>query len=94
MSDVQRNNYADYQLRQAAGQYWLLDMKQSGEPYKQPLSMNDIGAEIWGMMVDGFHREEIVRCLSEEYEAEQEEIRQDVLQFQKSLATYGVAIGE
>lgn len=94
MSDVPKNNYADYQLRHAAGQYWLLDMKQSGIPYRQPMSMNDIGAEIWGMMAEGLNRDEIIRRLSEEYEAEPEEIRQDVLQFQKSLAAYGVAIGE
>lgn len=94
MSDIRENNYVGYQLRHAAGQYWLLDMNQSGVPYKPPLSMNDIGAEIWGMMVDGLSGEQIVLQLSSEFEAEPEEIRQDVAGFQKSLETYGVEIGE
>ena len=32
-----------YQLRQAAGAYWLLDMEQ-GEQYKKPFMLNECGA--------------------------------------------------
>ena len=35
-----------YQIRHAAGQYWLLDMHQEVEDYKAPIVMNETGALI------------------------------------------------
>ncbi len=83
-----------YQLRYAAGRFYLLDMKQLGVPYKRPMELNHIGAEIWQMMMEGFTIEQVVQKLAEEYEADAADVREDVLQFQKSLTMYGVEIGE
>lgn len=82
-----------YQLRHAAGQYFLLDMEQSGMPYKRPMELNEIGAEIWQMM-NGYTTEQVVERLAMEYDADEADIRQDVLVFKKSLLAYGVEIGE
>ncbi len=94
MTKVLKNNCCGYQLRQAGGRYYLLDMGQSGVPYKRPMELNDIGAQIWQMMADGCTCEEVAEKLAQEYNAELKDIREDVLQFQKSLLTYGVEIGE
>jgi len=83
-----------YQLRYAAGRFYLLDMEQTGVPYKRPMEMNAIGTEIWKMLVEGYTTEQIVHKLASEYEADAEDIGEDVLQFQKSLIMYGVKIGE
>ncbi len=83
-----------YQLRYAAGQYWLLDMEQEGVPYKRPMSMNAIGAEIWEMLKKGWTIEQMTEVFTKEYEVDKEEIREDILQFQKQLTAYGVAIEE
>lgn len=37
---MQKNRY---QLRCAAGKYWLLDMEQDGETYRPPLMLNESG---------------------------------------------------
>ena len=37
---MQKNRY---QLRCAAGKYWLLDMEQDGETYRPPLMLNERG---------------------------------------------------
>lgn len=79
-----------YQLRYAAGRYYLLDMAQEGVPYKRPMELNQIGAEIWQLMVEGYSVEQVVQKIAEEYEAEETDIRGDVLQFQESLIAYGV----
>ena len=42
-----------YQIRQAAGMYWLLDMEQSGIPYRQPVLLNETGAAFWKLLVQG-----------------------------------------
>lgn len=83
-----------YQLREAAGHFYLLDMMQTGEAYKRPMELNAIGAEIWQMMAEGCTTEQVVERLAKEYDAEETDIREDVLQFQKSLLAYGVEIGE
>ena len=85
-----------YQLRYAAGMYWLLDMEQPGVPYKKPLSMNEIGADIFRMMAKGFKREQIVEKLCREYQMSKSVIMSDVEQFQAKLAEYEIegAAGE
>lgn len=36
-----------YQLRHAAGRYWLLDMQQEGLDYRKPVVLNECAAFIW-----------------------------------------------
>ena len=83
-----------YQLRHVAGRFYLLDMTQTGKVYKRPMEMNDIGAEIWQMILEGDTTEQMVQKLLREYEADEADVRQDVLAFKKGLLTYGVEIGE
>ena len=83
---------SEYQLRRAAGLYWLLDMKQEGVPYKKPLPLNDGGAEIWNMLEKGMTQEEIVDSLICQYSVTKEEATQDVEQFVKQLQSQGVRI--
>ena len=94
MSKTIKEQYKRYQLRHVAGQFYLLDMQQPGVPYKRPMELNEIGAEIWQMMTEGCTLEQVVGKLAEEYDAGEEDIRQDVSAFQKSLMTYGIEIGE
>lgn len=85
-----------YQLRYAAGLYWLLDTEQPGIPYKKPLSMNRIGADILRMMSKGFDQTQIIEALCEEYRMPRSVITADVEQFQLQLSDYGIndVIGE
>lgn len=94
MTKVLKNSFLRYQLRYAAGQYYLLDMEQPGVPYQRPMELNEIGAKIWQFMAEGRSANNIAEILSNEYEMPIEDIEEDVLQFQKRLATYGVVIEE
>lgn len=84
------NQRERYQLRYAAGQYWLLDMKQQLGAYKRPMSMNEMGAQIWQMLRDGLDDAQIAAGLGQEYDADLAEIQQDVMQFRQQLIDYGV----
>ena len=79
-----------YHLRYAAGLYWLLDTWQEGVPYKRPLTMNEVGADIWRMMVQKYSRQQIVDALSREYQVSSELVEQDLMQFQAQLAEFGI----
>lgn len=85
-----------YQLRYAAGLYWLLDMEQPGVPYISPVPMNEIGAGIWRMIESGMGQEEIGRKLSEKYEISSEQAQRaqrDIDDFIKQLQNKKVVLG-
>ncbi|MCH5340519.1 MAG: PqqD family protein [Acetatifactor sp.] len=79
-----------YQLRYAAGQYWLLDTWQEGVPYKRPLTMNEVGADIWRMMEQGCSQKHIVDVLGREYQVSSEVVEKDLEQFLAQLAEFGI----
>ena len=81
-----------YRLRYVAGIYWLVDTGQEGMPYRTPLTMNEVGADIWKMMERGFHQDKITDLLCQEYQVSKETALSDVEQFQKQLVDYGIKI--
>ena len=83
-----------YQLRAAAGQYWLLNMEQKGVPYQGPVALNAMGAEIWNRLQRGKTSAVIAEELSIQYETSSEEILEDVLAFCEQLKKQGIIIEE
>ncbi len=79
-----------YQMRYAAGIYWLLDMSQPGYPYKKPAPLNEQGARIWEMTGRGMDIGEISKKLGEWYEVSPDEIRGDVREFYEQLKQQGI----
>ncbi len=90
MKGIMGERKAEYQLRYAAGQYYLLHMEQKGISYEQPLVLNSMGAEIWAELVQGKSVEQIAEALGQKYNIETEQIRADVLQFYNQLEKYNV----
>ena len=82
-----------YQLRHAAGLYWLIDMEQPGGTYISPVPLNDTGARLWRMLESGASPAEICRRLCAEYEIPVEQARGDVRDFIELLQTMHVDLG-
>ena len=82
----------NYFLRQAAGAWWLVDVSQSGADYRPPLQLNEMGATIVKLCSTGVGRQEIVRQLCADYEADPERITRDVEAFLGALAQQGIEI--
>lgn len=79
-----------YQLRNAAGLYWLLDMKQEGKEYRKPVPINECGAIIWKELEKGCTTEEISVLLSEKYDIGREQAKQDIMDFIQQLKVFGI----
>ena len=79
-----------YQLRKAAGAYWLLAMNQRGKEYRQPLMLNESGALIWKAVVQGDSKEKIAKEFAERFSLSQEEALADIEDFLKELSVYGI----
>lgn len=81
----QKSIFTRYQLRQAAGMYFLIDCEQPGLPYRRPMTLNEVGARIWELLSGGRTQDEIVGILSEEYEVDPAEVSGDVELFCRQL---------
>lgn len=83
-----------YQLRYAAGIYWLLDTEQSGRTYRDPIPMNELGADIWRSFVGGMNTEQIIQHICEEYETDKDVVREDVNHFFDQLKAQKIFVGK
>lgn len=82
-----------YQLRRAAGLYWLIDMEQTGAFYNSPVPMNDAGAQIWRMFESGMTEEQVSERISAEYGITPEEAENDVRAFVGQLRSCSIDFG-
>ena len=78
-----------YQLRHAAGAYWLLDMEQ-GKQYKKPFMLNECCAYIYRAYISGMSEDEIVQAFAKEYELSFSSAQSDVKQFMMELRQQGI----
>ena len=78
-----------YQVRKAAGLYWILKMDQVGQAYVEPLPVNQVGADIFGLLQEGNTSQEIAKELSLKYGAPEDVIEEDVLAFLEQLKERG-----
>lgn len=90
MPEWKKWDMSRYQLRHAAGIYWLIDMEQPGYPYKKPLPLNEMAARIWSMTGDGLSLKAISAILAEEYEVSPDEVEEDVRAFFTQLEQCGL----
>lgn len=79
-----------YQLRKAAGTYWLLDMSQTGPAYTRPVPLNESGAKIWQMLENGKSPEQMAEIFAGDYDITYEEAVSDIRQFLKQLERQGI----
>lgn len=81
-----------WQLRHAAGGYWLLDMMQEPENRKPPLSLNQVGAEIWEYLRQGMKEEDAADMLCDRYQIDRKSALADVRGFLAGLEAQGVVV--
>ena len=67
-----------YIVREAAGDWWLVDIRQNGEPYRKPRRINRTAAEILKFAEEGKNTDEIAQILHEQYGVAVEEAASDV----------------
>lgn len=80
-----------YQLRHAAGKYWLLDMEQDGLQYIKPVMLNECAALIWKWHNDGKSDEQVAEKLRVTYGISMEQAREDTQQFITRLKEQGLS---
>ncbi len=84
---MQKNRY---QLRCAAGKYWLLDMEQDGGQYRPPLMLNESGAYIFKQYTTGNTADRIAEELAGAYGGSADDMHTDVIQFIRQMELQGI----
>lgn len=79
-----------YQIRFAAGFYWVLDMEQEGMSYRRPVALNECGRFLFERYISGESEEAMAQALREEYEVEQPEAQEDVRSFCREMKAVGI----
>lgn len=85
---------SDYQLRCAAGNFFLLNMQQKGIPYEKPLQLNGIAAEFWNLFLEGNTEDRIVAAMVQKYGVTPKKIREDMQLFCRQMNELGIGIKE
>lgn len=94
MCGIFQNKMSEYQLREAAGKYWLLHMTQKGNAYERPLQLNSMGATLWNLFLNGKTVRQSAEILSEEYQVPITELEEDVRMFCRQLEQCGILVEE
>lgn len=89
---MKENKYLGFVLRNAAGMWHILDVTNPEVPYKAPLQINETGAKIWEYLQKGFSEEDIADQFVTEFGISKEEAREDIKEFIKKLAEFGVPV--
>ena len=77
---MNHDDHSRFALREAAGCFWLVDTAQPGRPYRQPIRLNEAGAEIWQAISEGKKPEEIASDMAEP-DTPADEIIEDIRSF-------------
>ena len=91
-NEVEVRGKERYQLRHAAGKFWLIDMEQEMGKYRAPVAMNETGAMILQSFWKTGKEEDTAKALSETYEIDLEEALVDVREFLQQLKAQGIAL--
>lgn len=87
-------NRGRYQLRRAAGLYWLLDMEQNGSERQEPIVLNDSGAYIWNQYQRLRSEAAVAEALNREFGISVQEGLADIRQFFQQLREQGLILQE
>lgn len=80
----------DYILREIAGQAFLIPTGKESEKLNGMIELTSTGAFIWKHADEAESCSEIISMMMEEYEVEEEVVKQDVLAFMTELALRGM----
>ncbi len=68
---------------------FIIDSTERKETYKEPLCINDMGAEIFMLLQEGNTRGQIMKQLLSEYDAKESVILEDLNAFIRQLTKFG-----
>ena len=79
-----------YVIRQVMGNYVVIATGEESKNFHGMVKLNETAASIWKCIADGKNEDEIVTCLMDEYEVEEERVRKDIANTIQTLVAQGL----
>ena len=67
-----------YILRNVAGSFVVVPVGNATLEYNGMMNLNETGAFLFGKMIEGISREDLIKALTDEYDVDDETAKQDV----------------
>ena len=67
-----------YILRNVAGSFVVVPVGNATLEYNGMMNLNETGAFLFGKMIEGINREDLIKALTDEYDVDDETAKQDV----------------
>ena len=75
----------EFVLREIAGDYVIIQVGQTAMEFNGLISVNEVGSFLWERLQQEVTFEELVQAVLQEYEAEEQVVRQDIQEFLDKL---------
>lgn len=80
----------EFVLREIAGDYILVPVGNTALEFNGLITVNEVGAFLWGRLKKDTTREKLIQDTLEEYEVDQETVIKDVNEFLNHLSEAGI----
>lgn len=80
----------EFVKREVAGESMLIPAGSTALKINGIITLNEVGARIWELLPDAADEAALVSALAKEYDAPEEELKNDVHSFSEELRTLGI----
>ena len=80
----------EFVLREIAGEYIIIPIGTTAQEFNGLITVNEIGSLLWNKLQEEITLEELVLCVTEEYEVEKEVAQNDIEEFLEKLEQAGI----
>ena len=79
-----------YVIRQVMGNYVVIATGEESRNFHGMVKLNETAASIWNYIADGKNEDEIIAAMMEQYEVEEQKLRDDVKKTIETLVAQGL----
>ena len=80
----------EFVLREIAGEYIIIPVGATVQEFNGLITVNEIGSMLWNKLQEEISLEELISCVTEEYEVEKEVAQSDIEEFLQKLEQAGI----
>lgn len=80
----------DFVLREIAGDYIIIPTGKMTLKFNGLITLNEVGVSIWNMLQEEVSFEDLVQGILDEYDVDEETVREDIKEFLEKLSDGGI----
>lgn len=82
----------EFVLREIAGDYIIIPIGKTALEFNGLITVNEVGVTIWNMLQEEVTFDQLVQGILDEYDVEEDVVREDIQEFLDALAKDGILV--